>query len=60
MKFAIFWDRAQCSQYMNQRFGETYHLHLQGQESVKQEASKLAGGSHTGYMVLHPRIWQIF
>jgi hypothetical protein len=34
MKVAIFWDRAQYSPYMNQQFGETYHLHLQGKKSV--------------------------
>jgi hypothetical protein len=26
----IFWDIVQCSPYVNRRFGETYHLHLQG------------------------------
>jgi hypothetical protein len=30
IKFAIFWDIAPCSPYMNRRFGGTYHLHLQG------------------------------
>jgi hypothetical protein len=28
-KVAIFWDIARCSQYVNRRFGGTYHLHLQ-------------------------------
>jgi hypothetical protein len=29
---AIFWDIAPCGPYMN-RFGGTYHLHLQGRKS---------------------------
>jgi hypothetical protein len=33
------WNIAQCSLYVNRRFGETYHLHLQGTKSAKQETS---------------------
>jgi hypothetical protein len=34
MNVAIFWDTAPCSQYMNQRFGGTYNLHLQRRKSA--------------------------
>jgi hypothetical protein len=44
MSVAIFWNIAQCSPYVNQRFGGTYHLHLQGRKSEEQETSMLAGG----------------
>jgi hypothetical protein len=37
MKVAIFWDISQCSLHMNQRFGGTYHLHLQDKKSAEQE-----------------------
>jgi hypothetical protein len=30
---------APCSPYVNQRFGGTYHLHLQGRKSAEQETS---------------------
>jgi hypothetical protein len=30
MKVTVFRDIAPCSTYTNQRFGVTYHLHLQG------------------------------
>jgi hypothetical protein len=33
-KVAIFWNKAPCSPYMNQRFGRRYHFHLQGRKSV--------------------------
>jgi hypothetical protein len=36
---AIFWYILPCSTYANQRFGEMYHLHLQGQKSAEQETS---------------------
>jgi hypothetical protein len=36
----IFWDIASCSLYMNQHFGGTYHLHLQGWKSAEQETSE--------------------
>jgi hypothetical protein len=38
-KVSIFWDIALCSQYVNRRFGGTYHLYLQdkNQESKKSE-----------------------
>jgi hypothetical protein len=39
IKIAIFWDIAPCSLYMNRSFGGTYHLHLQGRKSAKQETS---------------------
>jgi hypothetical protein len=32
MKNAVFWDVAQCSSFLNRRFGGTYHLHLQSRE----------------------------
>jgi hypothetical protein len=34
---AIFWDIVSHSPYVNQRFGGTYHLHLWGKKSAKQE-----------------------
>jgi hypothetical protein len=43
-KIAISCNIAACSPYMNQRFGETYHFHLQGRKSAEQETSILAGG----------------
>jgi hypothetical protein len=33
---------------MTQRFGATYHLHLQGKKSTKQETSVLVGGKAEG------------
>jgi hypothetical protein len=38
---AIFWDVAQCSPYVNQRFGVTSHLHLQGTKLAEQETTKM-------------------
>jgi hypothetical protein len=40
IKVAIFWDIGSCSPYMNQRFGGTYCLDLQGQESAREEQGK--------------------
>jgi cellulose synthase/poly-beta-1,6-N-acetylglucosamine synthase-like glycosyltransferase len=34
---AISCDIAHCSPYVNQRFGGTYHLHLQGRKSAEHE-----------------------
>jgi hypothetical protein len=61
MKVAIFLDIQPCSTHMNQRFGGTEHLHLQGRNSTKLEASVLARGdiflhnfgSQTYYTALH-------
>jgi hypothetical protein len=36
---AIYWGIAPCSPYVNDRFGGTYHLHLQGRKSAQQETS---------------------
>jgi hypothetical protein len=36
---AVLWEKAPCSTYVNRRFGGTYHLHLQGRKSAKQETS---------------------
>jgi hypothetical protein len=44
MNVAIFWDIAPCSPYVNQRFGGTYHLYLQGKKSAEQETSVQQGG----------------
>jgi hypothetical protein len=33
------WDTSQCSPYVNQCFGGTYHLHIQGRKSTEQETS---------------------
>jgi hypothetical protein len=58
----IIWDVVPCSQYMNQRFGGTYYLHLQGSKPAEQETSVLAGdtsllnvASYTDYTALLPR-----
>jgi hypothetical protein len=32
MEVAIFFDKALCSQYMNQSFKGIYHLHLHGKK----------------------------
>jgi hypothetical protein len=53
-KAAIFWDIAPCSQYMNKRFGRTYHLHLQGRKSAEEGTSELEDGHVTA--ILHS-IW---
>jgi hypothetical protein len=37
MNVAIFWDMALYNPYVNRRFGETYHLHLQGVKSAEKE-----------------------
>jgi hypothetical protein len=39
MNVAIFWDIAPCNPYVNRRFVETYHLHVQGWISAEQEIS---------------------
>jgi hypothetical protein len=36
---SIFWYIAPCSPYVNRRFEGTYHIHLQGRKSAKQETS---------------------
>jgi hypothetical protein len=35
--FAIFWDIAPRSQYVDRRFGRNFHLYLQGRKSAEQE-----------------------
>jgi hypothetical protein len=37
--FAIYWDIAPCSTYVNRRFGGKYHLYLHGRKSAEQETS---------------------
>jgi hypothetical protein len=44
LKVTIFWDIALCSQYMNRRFGGTYHLPFQGRKSSEQELSLVVDG----------------
>jgi hypothetical protein len=40
MNATIFWDILPCCQHVSWRFGETYHLHLQGRKSgTKQRAT---------------------
>jgi hypothetical protein len=41
---ALFWDLAPWSPGVNQRFGGTYHLHLQGRKSAEYETSGPTGG----------------
>jgi hypothetical protein len=45
MNTAFFWDIAPCNPYVNQRFEETYHLHLHGRKSAEQETSLQQVGS---------------
>jgi hypothetical protein len=40
MKVAIIWYIAPCIPYLNRRFGETFHLHLQGRKAADQETSR--------------------
>jgi hypothetical protein len=40
----IFGDIAPCGQYVNRRFGGTYHLQFQGRESAEEEIGVLASG----------------
>jgi hypothetical protein len=40
MNVAIFWDIAPCSPYVNRRFGETYHLHIQGRKTAAKGTSE--------------------
>jgi hypothetical protein len=44
MKSIIFWDMTPCSPFsFNQRFGETYRLHLQSRRNTFSKTSKQAG-----------------
>jgi hypothetical protein len=62
MNVAIFWGRRRVNPYVNQRFGGTYHLHLQDWKSAEQETSVQQVprhlGSHADYSALYPRTWQ--
>jgi hypothetical protein len=44
MKVFIFWNITPYSPYMNDRFGGTYHLCLQGKKSAEKDRNVLAGG----------------
>jgi hypothetical protein len=37
VKNAVFWDMVPCRYCVNQHFGGTYHLHLQGKKSTSEE-----------------------
>jgi hypothetical protein len=39
MKNAVFWDMMLCRSCVNQRFGGTYHFHLQGRKIHKRGTS---------------------
>jgi hypothetical protein len=43
-RVVFFWDTVPCGLYMNDRFGGTYHLHLQDGKSADKESSVLTGG----------------
>jgi hypothetical protein len=45
MKNAVFWDVAPCRYCVNQRFGETYRLHLQDRKPVSDEPTRAGGCS---------------
>jgi hypothetical protein len=53
MNVAIFWDVAQCSLFVNRRFGGTYHLLLQGWKSAEQETSvqQVSRPKHAGFLL---------
>jgi hypothetical protein len=44
MNVAIVWDIAPCSPYVNRRFEEAYHLHLQGRKSAQARNQHAVGG----------------
>jgi hypothetical protein len=46
MKNAIFWDVALCRACVNQRFGGTYCLHLQGRTIRERETPKRQSTQH--------------
>jgi hypothetical protein len=48
MNAAIFWDTVPCRQNVNQRFGGTYHLHLQGRKSIEEKTSTC---QHDGFLL---------
>jgi hypothetical protein len=43
LNVAIVWDIMPCSPHVNQHFGETYHFHVQGKKSAKQEGPGVCG-----------------
>jgi hypothetical protein len=58
MNVAIFWNKAPCGPHMNQRFGGTYHLHLQGRKSTKKANSVKQVSRHNSVYGLHGAISQ--
>jgi hypothetical protein len=53
MKSSVFWDIMPCSSVkVNQRFGGTYRLHLQGQK-VSQARNKHEAGSKQSSLTLN-------
>jgi hypothetical protein len=50
------WDIAQCSAYMNRRFGGMYHLHLQGRKFSRARNQRAAGTLFkSGSTIIFPR-----
>jgi hypothetical protein len=47
MKNAIFWDVASCRSFVNQRFGGTYRLHLQGIK-IHEQGTSMSRWQQTG------------
>jgi hypothetical protein len=43
LKNGIFWDVAPCRSHVNQRFGGTYRLHLQGRK-IRERGTSVKGG----------------
>jgi hypothetical protein len=53
MKNAVFWDLPPCRSCVNRRFGEMYHLHLQGLQPPAQVGSSLADFSTLKTEAIH-------
>jgi hypothetical protein len=65
LKNAVFWDVALCRSCVNRRFGETYHLHLQGRKirelsvfdrSVSPQPPAHAGSSLADFSTLKMQV----
>jgi hypothetical protein len=58
---AIFWNTSSCNLYVNRRFREMYHFHIQGRKSAEQETrvQQVARRNHKSYKKLHwlCKIW---
>jgi hypothetical protein len=55
MKNAVFWDAAPCRSCVNQRFGGTYRLYLQGRKIRERETSVSSQLLNPQGMTLHTK-----